>query len=135
MGGRVSPERNSWGQMMQRCNNPKDPRWSSYGGRGITICERWRSFENFLADIGPRPPGSTLERNDNDGDYEPGNCRWATKKEQANNRRDTHYVDFDGERLPAAVAASRAGLNYNTLKTRLKRGWSDYDALFRPLTK
>lgn len=74
--------------MLQRCTNPKNPGWENYGGRGIRVCDRWRKFENFLADIGPRPdPSLTLDRLDNDGNYEPGNCAWRTWKEQIGNQR------------------------------------------------
>ena len=77
----------SWEAMLKRCFNRNSEHWPGYGGRGITVCERWLSFVNFLADMGERPPGKTLDRKDNDGNYEKSNCRWATPLEQASNRR------------------------------------------------
>jgi hypothetical protein len=73
--------------MIQRCTNPRHTRYNLYGRRGIRVCDRWRRFENFLADMGERPEGTTLDRRDNDGDYKPGNCRWATQSQQVRNSR------------------------------------------------
>jgi hypothetical protein len=78
---------NSWYNMKTRCNNPNHDSYPNYGGRGITYCKRWESYKNFLEDMGPRPPGTTIDRIDPDGNYEPGNCRWSTPKEQIFNRR------------------------------------------------
>jgi hypothetical protein len=85
--GGSSPTYLSWQGMVARCTNPSSPAWKWYGGRGIRVCRRWRSFENFLADMGERPHGLTLERRNNDGGYKPSNCCWATRSQQARNRR------------------------------------------------
>lgn len=77
----------TWQQMRQRCENPKNDRYADYGGRGIRVCKRWARFANFIADMGRKPRGASLDRRNNDGDYKPSNCRWATAKQQANNRR------------------------------------------------
>jgi hypothetical protein len=85
--GRVATEYMSWAAMLARCNNPNNPAYYRYGGRGIRVCKRWQRYENFLADMGRRPQGLSLDRINNDGDYKPSNCQWATRKQQANNRR------------------------------------------------
>jgi hypothetical protein len=87
-GGAYSIEYNTWVKIIQKCTNPRDPKWPDYGGRGIKVCAAWReSFATFLSDMGPRPKGMSIDRRKNDEGYEPGNCRWATKFEQAQNRR------------------------------------------------
>lgn len=86
--GKTSQTYNSWSGIIQRCTNPKYWQWDNYGGRGIAVCERWLSFENFLVDMGERPPGTSIDRINNSGNYEPGNCRWATPTQQTANRRE-----------------------------------------------
>lgn len=86
---------NSWKLMIYRCTSPKAPNYSYYGGQGVTVCDRWKSFENFLEDMGDRPAGMSLDRIDSNGNYEPGNCRWATKSEQSRNSRNTKLTQED----------------------------------------
>ena len=131
----MTREYRSWSGMKDRCNNPNRPKYKDYGGRGRKVCDRWlHSFENFFEDMGPCPPGMTLDRIDNDGDYEPGNCRWATRKEQQNNRRITKWYEYNGERKTVIQLAMILGMEEHTLYCRLHRGWSE-DRAFNTLVR
>lgn len=117
-GGRRTPEYRAWSNMMTRCYNAKNKSYADYGGRGITVCERWReSFVAFLADVGRKPSGTTLDRIDNDGNYEPGNVRWASYFVQARNRRDTR---LSMESAAAVEAALRSGVPQRRLAREYK---------------
>jgi hypothetical protein len=111
--------------MIQRCRNPNNLKYADYGGRGISVCARWRSFENFLADMGERPEGAELDRIDVNGDYEPSNCRWATRAEQNRNRRDTNWVRYGGELVCATELAARLGVATSTLRQRVRYNWPE----------
>jgi hypothetical protein len=116
----------SWKGMRSRCYCPTVREWHNYGGRGIKVCDRWLySFENFLADMGEPPEGRTLDRVENDGDYEPGNCEWATYEEQLNNTRSNRMVTAFGKTQSLARWAKEYSLAYTTLKNRLFRANMD----------
>lgn len=120
-----------WQKIKQRCLDSNHKMYSKYGGRGISVCERWLKFENFYSDMGRRPgPGYSIDRIDNDGDYCKGNCRWATWKQQGRNRGTNRFLDIDGKKMIAIEWCEKTGANYNTVCSRLRRGWSDRDALF-----
>ncbi len=114
--------------MIQRCTNPKDTGYRRYGGRGITVCERWlASFQNFLDDMGSCPsPKHTIERIDNNGPYSPENCRWATWVEQCNNKRTNRFLTHDGETMTIVEWSRRTGINESTLYSRAERGLPDH---------
>ena len=124
-----TPEYSAWRSMMSRCYNPKDAAYPRYGGRGIKVCKRWHKLENFLADMDERPPGLSLDRLDNDGNYEPTNCEWRTDEEQQNNRRDNNYVTWNGETLTEEQWIRRTGL---PVRERLRAGWPVEAALTVP---
>lgn len=114
-----------WESMIKRCTKPTSDNFCRYGGRGIAVCKRWRKFENFFSDMGRRPSSQfSIERIDNNGNYSPDNCKWATKEEQYRNMRTNHFVDYGGEKMIVADAAKLAGLKYGTVAARLSRGWS-----------
>lgn len=127
--GTDTPEYQTWCRMLSRCRNTRDKRFSDYGGRGISVCERWLCFEAFRDDMGPRPHRKSLDRIDCNGNYEPHNCRWATASEQQRNRRTTRMIEFNGERHDVTTWAEKLGIPVGTLNARLRRGWTVERAL------
>lgn len=125
-----TPEYVSWAAMLQRC---RDHTNSMYGGKGIKVCDRWNSFENFYADMGPRPSQAhSIDRIDNKGDYCPENCRWATDAEQSVNRSSNNICTYKGRSLPLKLWCDELGLNYATTNARLRMGWCVEDAFETP---
>lgn len=123
----------AWQSMIWRCNNKARRDYPRYGGRGIRVCQRWlTSFENFLADLGLKPKGSSLGRIDNDGDYQPGNCRWENNTEQARNKSSNHLIEFSGQTKPLIAWAEERGLSKWALQKRLANGWPVDKALNTP---
>jgi hypothetical protein len=126
----------AWRQMRQRCENAKDASFNNYGARGVFVVERWQSFANFFEDMGYPPRGGTLDRIDNDGPYGPGNCRWATWKEQHSNKRTNRVIEAFGKSQTLQEWADEYALPLTTLRNRLDRGgWSIVDALTKPAMK
>ena len=125
-----TPEHKAWLNMRNRCRNQKNKMYARYGGRGIQVCSRWNSFECFIEDMGARPsPGHTVERINNDGNYEPSNVKWATRFEQNNNTSRNKFIEFDGIKRTISQWARACGINKHTLEQRLERGWSIKEAL------
>ena len=132
--GRTTPEYRTWIKMLGRCTNPTNDAFHLYGGRGITVCERWlNSFENFLEDMGLKPPGRSLDRINNSLGYSPDNCRWATRTEQNRNTRTNRLLTHDGKTCCIAEWAELTGINYYTIHGRLRQCWSTEKALSEPI--
>ena len=125
-----SIEYSSWKQMMSRCNNPKSTLYYRYGGRGIRVCESWKDFRNFYKDMGKRPSKLySIERINNNGNYEPNNCKWVTIDEQANNRSTCKYFKYNGIRKNITQWAKEFNIKPNTLVYRIKRGKTFQEAI------
>lgn len=132
--GEESKEYRCWRHMKDRCYSPKDGQYHNYGARGITVCERWRKFENFFEDMGKCPEGLTIERVNNDGNYEPGNCKWATKEEQMNNTRRNRWVKHKGITKTLTQWARVLNMSESTLRARLKKdNWATERAFSIPV--
>lgn len=131
-----SPTFKTWDSMKQRCLNPNAPDYPKYGMRGITICNKWlESFNNFLADMGERPEGMSIDRIDVNGNYEPSNCRWATRSQQQRNKSNSIYIEWQGERKSIPEWADITGITRKIISARIKAGWSIHDTLTKPNRK
>jgi hypothetical protein len=128
-------EHDAWMEIKKRCTDENYKQRDDYGGRGISICEEWtNNFSAFLSHIGLRPsPEHSVDRIDNDGNYEPGNVRWATRTTQNNNSRRNHKVTLNGESVTLATASRLSGIKSHTILSRLRRGWDEHSAIFSPL--
>lgn len=122
-----------WQNILFRCNNPKCKGFHNYGGRGITVCERWNSFDNFLSDMGDCPEGLTIERKDTNGNYCPENCIWADCITQQNNRRDNFIINFNGQEYTAAELGRKFNMNGCLISQRIRKGWDINDAINTPV--
>lgn len=127
-----TPTYQTWMKMLWRCRTKRGAAWQKYGARGITVCARWHEYETFLADMGERPTGTTLDRINNNGNYEPSNCRWATRLQQAQNTRRTIHVEHAGEQLAVAEACRRAGIRRGLVMRRIELGWEPQRAFDTP---
>lgn len=132
-----TPEYNSWSAIKERCCNPRNANFHNYGGRGIKMCQRWREgFRNFYSDMGNRPSlNHSIDRIDVNGDYEPGNCRWATPQQQGRNRRDSIILSARGRTMPLNDWAELLGIKRETILSRLRSGKSVEYALFAPVSQ
>ena len=130
-----SPEYIAWEHIKTRCYNKNVKDYKNYGDRGITVCERWlNSFPNFLEDMGLRPSDKhSIDRIDNNGNYTPENCKWSTKKEQCNNKRNNHILEFAGEKLNITQWSEKTGLSKSVIQNRIKLGWEVEKILTTPV--
>lgn len=127
-------EYNVWLNIRRRCLDPSTSNFKNYGGRGIKVCDRWLSFENFCADMGPRPsPAHSIDRKENDGDYCPENCRWATRSKQMNNMRTNRRISSGGITQTLAEWSRATGINRRTLAQRIDNGWTAEEAVSTPV--
>lgn len=118
------PEYGVWRQMRNRCSNPNNTSYPWYGGRGVSVCQEWASFERFMADMGPRPSADhSIDRIDSNGNYEPSNCRWATRAEQQHNRHDNVWLELNGRRQLIGDWAAELGVTRQAISKRLRKGW------------
>lgn len=133
--GMVVPEFPVWNAMLSRCHNKNNRQYPNYGGRGIKVCRRWFKFENFIKDMGRRPNDGMLERSDNNKGYSPNNCRWASRKEQNRNKRNNHLITIDGITKCLNEWSEESGVSYATIIYRLRSGWNERDAVFKPVQR
>lgn len=122
-----------WSSMWERCTNEASPHFKGYGARGISVCERWKEFPNFLEDMGVKPAGKSLDRINNNGNYEPSNCRWADCKTQSRNRRSSVVVNLNGRAVLSAEIADALGVDPSVISRRLRAGWSAERAATQPV--
>jgi hypothetical protein len=130
----ATPTYKTWVKMKERCTSPNADQWKWYGGKGIRVCDRWlNSFEDFYADMGERPVGTTLDRIESTGNYEPGNCRWADKATQALNASHVLWVECEGESIPLKTLCRKKKISFDLVYGRMRAGYSLLDALSKQL--
>jgi hypothetical protein len=128
-GAELSPTYNSWRKMVERCNNPKDISYHNYGALGITVCDKWKKFAGFLEDMGERPEGASLDRINSSGPYRLENCRWSSRKVQANNKRTNRLITYNGETKTMSEWSEITGVKVGTIWRRLEAQKSPEEAL------
>lgn len=130
-----TPTYNTWAHMLSRCNNANHKQYADYGGRGITVCEEWRSFINFLTDMGNKPKGMSLDRINNDLGYYKENCRWTDQKQQIRNRRVSKIVEFQGRKVSLSELCEEKNINWRMVYERIRQGWVVEKAINTPSRK